>query len=291
MNHWIFIVTSIDQGHTSREIYRLRMEDRFWGLGERTPNRRNLKKGDRVVFYIGLPEKVFGGTAQLASDSFQLTPEQIARYSHDRPHLEAGYGVRLSQIEVWDEPQPVEPLTSALDFIENEPYWYSYFQGGIRGITRDDYATIVRGFETTSDKDSPESQVRFALEVHLEEFIYSNWSRIDWGAPLALFRAEEQDGRQFPAGTWSIDFLAVDRDTDDLVVIELKRGQTSDATVGQVLRYIGWVRANLAEEDQQVRGIIVAAEIDEALRYALKGLPDITVQTYQVDFTLHPQEI
>jgi restriction system protein len=86
--------------------------------------------------------------------------------------------------------------------------------------------------------------------------------------------------------TWSIDFLAVDRETGELVVIELKRGQTSDATVGQVLRYMGWVRANLAEEGQQIRGIIIAAEVDDALRYALQGLPSITVHTYQVDFAL-----
>jgi RecB family endonuclease NucS len=87
---------------------------------------------------------------------------------------------------------------------------------------------------------------------------------------------------------WSIDFLAVDRDSGDLVVIELKRGQTSDATVGQVLRYRNWVQEHLAEGNQHVRGIIVAAEIDDALRYAIKGLPDIAVLTYQVDFRLRP---
>jgi hypothetical protein len=46
------------------------------------------------------------------------------------------------------------------------------------------------------------------------------------------------------------------------------------------------VREHLAESNQHVRGIIVAAEIDDALRYAIKGLPDIAVLTYQVDFRL-----
>jgi RecB family endonuclease NucS len=71
-------------------------------------------------------------------------------------------------------------------------------------------------------------------------------------------------------------------------VIKLKHRQTSDATVGQVLRYRNWVREHLAEGNQQVWGIIVAVEVDDALRYAIKGLPDIAVLTYQVEFHLQP---
>jgi len=74
------------------------------------------------------------------------------------------------------------------------------------------------------------------------------------------------------------------------VVIELKRGKTSDATVGQVLRYIGWVAENLAEPTQQVRGIIISQEVDDALKYAIKGLKNVNVLTYKVDFKLLPFE-
>ena len=69
-------------------------------------------------------------------------------------------------------------------------------------------------------------------------------------------------------------------------MIELKRGQTSDATVGQVLRYINWVRENVATSGQNVRGIIVASEVDEALRYAARDLPNVSVKTYSVTFAL-----
>ena len=40
----------------------------------------------------------------------------------------------------------------------------------------------------------------------------------------------------------------VDEDKKCLVVVELKKGRTSDATVGQVLRYISWVRESLSRE-------------------------------------------
>jgi restriction system protein len=73
-----------------------------------------------------------------------------------------------------------------------------------------------------------------------------------------------------------------------MVVIELKRGKTSDATVGQLLRYIHWVEENVAEGGVKVRGIIIAREVDEALRYSVMGIGKIEVKTYQVDFKLRP---
>ncbi len=69
-------------------------------------------------------------------------------------------------------------------------------------------------------------------------------------------------------------------------MIELKRGKSSDSTVGQILRYMGWVRENLAKPSQRVRGIIIAREVDDALRYAVKYLQDVSVLTYKVDFKL-----
>jgi len=100
------------------------------------------------------------------------------------------------------------------------------------------------------------------------------------------YEVEDQNGRQFPAGTWSIDFLCTNKANGDFVVIELKRGKSSDSTVGQILRYIGWVEENIAKSHQKVRGIIITREADNVLRYAVKGLPNVDVLTYQVDFKL-----
>ena len=74
-------------------------------------------------------------------------------------------------------------------------------------------------------------------------------------------------------------------------MIELKRGQTSDATVGQVLRYMNWVKENVAADNQSVRGIIVASDIDDALRYAARGLQNVSVKTYRVEFSLQPTDV
>lgn len=55
-------------------------------------------------------------------------------------------------------------------------------------------------------------------------------------------------------------------ESGSLVVIELKRGMASDQAVGQVLRYIGYVKENIASPDQKVHGWIIAGDYDEHLR-------------------------
>jgi len=268
----------------------LRMQDSFWGLAERTPNRGNLQAGDRIVFYLGVPERVFAGTAIAATPSFELSQPERERISHGNPLFDTEHGIKLSDIVTWETPKLVPDLLDELDFIENKEYWGSYFQGGVRGITDKDYAVIVAGIqpqvEVIEESLDVESAKQFALEAHLEEFIHANWDKIDWGRSLRLYQTPDLNGRQFPAGTWSIDFLAIDNESSDLVVIELKRGRTSDIVVGQTLRYMGWAKENIATEGQIVEGIIVCQEVDDALRYAVSQVQGISVLTYQVDFHL-----
>ena len=78
--------------------------------------------------------------------------------------------------------------------------------------------------------------------------------------------------------------MARDKETKGHVVIELKKGQTSDDTIGQLTRYMGWVMDK--KGDKNVNGVIIAADYDKKLEYALKVLPNIQVFLYKVSFTL-----
>jgi hypothetical protein len=142
--------------------------------------------------------------------------------------------------------------------------------------------------EPLATEDGPlEDVASFALEAHLEEFIASNWSAITFGAKLELYRSQAGDtGRQFRTDVGVIDFLCTDQTDGALVVIELKRGRPADSVVGQCQRYMGWVKAHLAKEGQQVRGMIVAREPDERLRYALLAAPNLSLRCYEVSFKL-----
>jgi hypothetical protein len=60
-----------------------------------------------------------------------------------------------------------------------------------------------------------------------------------------------------------------------------------DQTIGQLLRYIGWVRKHLAGSDP-VQGMIICREADDALRYALNAVSNVDVKLYEVEFWLRP---
>ncbi|MCU1269202.1 MAG: hypothetical protein JWN74_496 [Acidobacteriaceae bacterium] len=295
MKYWMFTVTpqkedAVEYG--PEDILTQRVKDKFWGLGEKTPNRRALEPGDKIVFYLGNPHKSFAGTATLGSASFALSSAQQDELAHGTQLFRAPHGVRLEGPVIWEHPRRVEDLISSLDFIENKVFWYSHFQGGVRQLGERDFQTICNGVIPATRPDGivlpamKAEEAEFALEAHLEEFIDKNWSAIQFdGRKLKRYATEEQNGRQFPAGLWNIDFLCVDEKTRSLVVVELKRGKTSDATVGQILRYMSWVKENVAEKDQEVEGIIVAREVDDALRYAVKN-QQIEVLVYKVNFSL-----
>lgn len=294
MSNWIFVTTNhADHGLSGTDIFTQRMADGFWGLGEKTPNRKALRKGDRVVWYVGNPVMAFAGTATLDGPSYPVSVVESEQLSHGNDFYKSEYGVRFSEIEIWHNQRLIKELVPALKFIESKHAWYTYFQGGVRQISDEDFQLVIGSREVNileqirAAKDL-EDESEFVLESHLEEFMAGNWSHINFHAPLNLYQIDDQNGRQFPAGPWSIDFLCTDRTTNDFVVLELKRGKSSDAAVGQVLRYMSWVRENLTSPGQKVRGIIIARDADEALRYAVKAVPDVDILTYRVDFLLSP---
>ena len=136
--------------------------------------------------------------------------------------------------------------------------------------------------------------MQISMERYLEEFIEENFKKIDFGANLELYQDDEDaenTGRQYYTGQVGyIDLLAIDKDNKRFVVIELKKGKSSDQVIGQVLRYMGWVKENLAINEYEkyaVSGIVISKEIDSNLEYALKMLPNIlNVFIYTISFEL-----
>lgn len=132
-----------------------------------------------------------------------------------------------------------------------------------------------------------EDAATFALEKHLEHFLVQNWAGTELGRGYNIFTEEgEIVGQQFPTDTGPIDILALSKDGKTLLVVELKRGRASDVVVGQVQRYMGYVIEELAEENQTVRGCIIALEDDLKLKRALKAAQNIDFYRYQVNFKL-----
>lgn len=135
---------------------------------------------------------------------------------------------------------------------------------------------------------SVEDVVEFALEKHLEDFLVSNWDKTTLGSTFSIYRDSDGAviGRQYPTDTGPIDILAVSNDNAQLLVVELKRGRASDTVVGQIQRYMGYIKGEVAEPQQTVRGVIIALDDDVRLRRALSVAPDIEFYRYKVNFQL-----
>jgi len=153
-----------------------------------------------------------------------------------------------------------------------------------------DLKTILNYYKKTVSieirkEDSVLSQGLFYMEKQLEDFIIHNWDKTELGKRFSLIIEDgELVSQQFRTEIGPIDILAKDKKTGDYVVIELKKNQTSDDTVGQITRYMGWIKKN--KNNPNVKGIIIAAEFDKKLEYALGAVQNIEVFLYQVDFKL-----
>jgi len=128
--------------------------------------------------------------------------------------------------------------------------------------------------------------VAFQMEKQLEDFLVQNWGNTSLGKDFDLYEDENGTGQQYQTDTGPLDLLAVSKDGKTLLVIELKRGRASDAVVGQIMRYMGFVKRELLESGQNVRGLIIALDDDIRVRNALSVVTDIDFMTYRVKFEL-----
>jgi Holliday junction resolvase-like predicted endonuclease len=162
-----------------------------------------------------------------------------------------------------------------------------YWQGGeqISAEPVDDETVNV-----SREAGKVEVGAEFALEKHLEDFLVRNWEATELGKKYELIEREgDVVSPQYRTEVGIIDLLVRDKETKRFVVIELKKEQTSDVTVGQVARYMGWVKKNLAD-GHEVSGIIIARANDPRLQYALLTVPNVELFVYKVSFALERAE-
>ena len=134
----------------------------------------------------------------------------------------------------------------------------------------------------------PKHPIVFALEKHLEDFLVKNWNQTVLGNNYEIYQEDgELVGQQYPSDTGPIDILAVSKDNTEILVVELKKGRASDVAVGQLQRYMGYVKDELCEDNQSVKGVIIALEDDLRIKRALSVTTNIEFYSYKVDFKLN----
>ena len=144
--YFIFVVNS-QQGVTkklsAKQIYTRLMKLKVWGINERTPYRRDLSEGSKIIFYqAGKGGQKFIGAATLSSPLHIMSDMQATE--RRKVGIEpAVYNVDLQDIRTWDEPKPVTDMIQRLEFIGNKEHFGVYFQGGVRRVSEADYYTIL----------------------------------------------------------------------------------------------------------------------------------------------------
>lgn len=141
----------------------------------------------------------------------------------------------------------------------------------------------VPSAEKILDEEHPEESYvqpssSVSVERDLRDYLADNPSEIGQGFKTIA--------REYQTGVGYIDLLCEDGE-GNLVVIETKKGRESDAVVGQVLRYMGWLREC---EERDVRGIIIARGSDRKLKYAVAALGDVQLLYYRLKFEISGQD-
>jgi len=137
-----------------------------------------------------------------------------------------------------------------------------------------------------------EDAFQFALESHLRDFLEKHIEdHLDFGERLKVYiDPSGTDGIEYYTDVGLIDILTVN-EKGDFCVFELKLGRGEDAALGQILRYMGWVKEKLAG-DKEVRGIILAARITDKLKYAVTQVKNVQLLEYELHFDLkEPKKI
>jgi hypothetical protein len=247
-NYWIF--SNKPEGAYGNRDWDMAsvLRTKHYYLLENENNRSYIKSGDLV--YMRIYGECFLGKFTVGGN-WAFDPK-----SEDKHNCKAGYFPIGDDLIIWKRPLPQNLI---LHDISNKN-----IRSRISYITREDTVKIDTA-QLIYEKlgyGGANGEI-LVLERGLEEAIKPNLSS------LGLNLADPKIQQQFSMGpgVGRSDLICLN-ENNDYVILELKRGFSSDEAIGQILRYVGWVKENIAESEQNVSGWIITGDYDEQLRLA-----------------------
>jgi len=116
------------------------------------------------------------------------------------------------------------------------------------------------------NQNKNEKREKNLLERHIEDLIVEDPSILEEG----LLIYDQDNPRQYRIDIGIIDMLCKDIN-GNFVVIEIKRDTGKEKHVGQILKYLSWIDKNLANNNFNVRGILVVKKKSRGLEYAVEA--------------------
>lgn len=146
MDFWILVAYShafddlVSYSHLKKCL-----KQKLWGFESKHEFQYNLKKGDKVVFYLGgVNKQYFFGSAVVASEQFvklRKNPEEkfynILLDGMDR-------AVCLEDIDFWKTPKSIRDIIHKISFIKTPAAFGMYLTQPFKKISKGDYETITK---------------------------------------------------------------------------------------------------------------------------------------------------
>lgn len=128
--------------------------------------------------------------------------------------------------------------------------------------------------------DNIETWTNFSYEKDLKNSMVSQINEL---FPEYKIIGENNEGVEYLIGSKRIDVL-LEKHNGDLLVIELKSGITNYKVFGQISMYIGLLMDKYPE--REINGLIIAGEMDDSLRNAIKTTNKVGLKTYKMKLEL-----
>ena len=146
MAHYLFNTREGDAGTGSApgELAAASMRVRMWGVDPDEPHRDALAAGDLVLIYLGAPERVFIGSAELASAVHEWTSSEALLYPGGSPS-----GVSLARVEEWEPPVPMHAVLSRIGPSEKVK---ADFGTGVVRVTAYEFETALAVADTIGSR-------------------------------------------------------------------------------------------------------------------------------------------
>jgi hypothetical protein len=138
----MLICSSIPFVTNAYELLDYRFKTKVWPMGFKTKHKRDIRKGDRLLFYIAgqrKNSKVFVAKAVSDSDVHKIKIIEPEEWWITIPVK----GLRLTNISYLKRPVPIKQILEQMSFIGPGKHWGPYLQGGCKLITKEDYNLIL----------------------------------------------------------------------------------------------------------------------------------------------------
>ncbi len=223
-----------------------------------------MRSGDRIIAY--LKRGRVAGVGTFTGDTWL----DDRTYAPLAPGNEQGRTVRVK----WDTFAPANHYCWAPEGVRLPT------RGTLHRCRKEDLQTLQEAFSDENmlgpfvEADHLVREGRERKDLH--PLIVTNLEALEEG--LALWDLSQPT--EFPAGpVGKMDVLAKDAEGHP-VVVEAKTHIAGDSAVGQVARYMSWVRLNLGEP--WVKGMLVAGEFPPSVRYAAASVATLSLHRYSV---------